>query len=59
MQTRWKRVILIPGAFFIVFLYFFFAKHDLISLRNMPTKFREAALGRYGAMCKLDGKGLY
>ena len=36
----------------------FFAKRDLISLRNTPTKFREAALGRYGAMCKLDGKGL-
>ena len=29
-----------------------------LPIRNTPTKFREAALGRYGAMCKLDGKGL-
>ena len=39
--------------------FLFFAKHNLISLQNMPMKFREVALGRYGAMCKLGGKGLY
>jgi hypothetical protein len=33
----------------------FFAKCNLIRLRNTPTKFREAAPSRNGAMLKLDG----
>ena len=43
-DTGWKIVVLIYGVFFIGFLYFFFAKCDLIRLRSTPTKFREAVL---------------
>ena len=37
----------------------FFAKCDLISLGNTPTKFREAAFLCYGFMWKLGEKGIY
>jgi hypothetical protein len=37
-------IIALYGMFYIGFLRFFFAKCDLISLRNMPTKFRESGM---------------
>jgi hypothetical protein len=37
---------------------FFFAKCDLIRLRNTPMKFCDAALGRYGAMLELGVNGV-
>jgi hypothetical protein len=57
--ASWSEVVSISGAFFIRFLHFFFAKCNLIRLRNTPTKSREAAPSHYGAMLKLDGNELY
>ena len=44
-----------PGAFLIAFLWFFFYKRVLFSLRNTRTKFCAAALSRCGAMLKMGG----
>ena len=58
-DTGWKIVVLIYSAVFLSDFFTFFAKCDLIRLRSTPTKFREAALGRYEAMLKLVKTGLY
>ena len=53
VETGENMVILISGAFLIRFLYFFFAKRNLIRLRNTPENFREATIPGCWAVLKL------